>query len=75
MGSLAVGIATWGFFRSFQFLGIRTAIAWLATLALVSSGLADVNACLFHRRQHRRDCCPDSDHEPPDSTIQHHGRS
>ncbi len=51
IGSLIVGIATfiasWGFFRSFRLLGVRTVIAWLATLALVASGLADVNAYLF----------------------------
>jgi hypothetical protein len=51
VGSLVVGLATfvasWGFFHSFRFLGVRTFIAWVATLALVSSGLANVNACLF----------------------------
>ena len=51
IGSLVVGIATfiasWGFFRSFRLLGVRAVIAWLATLALVASGLANVNACLF----------------------------
>jgi hypothetical protein len=49
--SLVVGImtfiASWGFFRSFRFLGVRSATAWPATLALISGGLANVNACLF----------------------------
>ncbi|HEX5082237.1 MAG TPA: DUF998 domain-containing protein [Blastocatellia bacterium] len=51
VGSLVVGIVTfiasWGFFRSFRLLKVRTAMAWLATLALVASGLANINAYLF----------------------------
>jgi hypothetical protein len=51
IGSLVVGIATfvasWGFFRSLRVLGVRSALAWPATVALISSGLANVNACLF----------------------------
>jgi hypothetical protein len=51
IGSLVVGIVTfiasWGFFHSFRLLGVRSITAWLATIALVASGLADVNACLF----------------------------
>jgi len=51
IGCLVVGLATfiasWGFFRSFRFLGVRAIPAWLATLSLVSSGLANINACLF----------------------------
>jgi hypothetical protein len=51
IGSLVVGIVTliasWGFFRAFRFLKVRTAIARLATLALVASGLASINAFLF----------------------------
>ena len=51
IGSLVVGIVTfvasWGFFRSFRLLHVRTAVAWPATLALVASGLANINACLF----------------------------
>lgn len=51
VGSLLVGCATlaasWGFFRTFQRLGVRTWIAWPATLALIASGLSDINAFLF----------------------------
>jgi hypothetical protein len=51
IGCLVVGMATfmaaWGFFRSFRLLGVRTGIAWLTTVALVASGLADINAFLF----------------------------
>ena len=51
IGSLGVGlvtfIASWGFFRAFQLLGIRAIIAWPTTLALVSCGLGSINAGLF----------------------------
>jgi len=51
IGSLVVGIVTfiasWGFFRSFRLLEVRASIAWLTTLALVASGLANINAFLF----------------------------
>jgi hypothetical protein len=51
VGCLLVGIltfiASWGFFRSFQILKTRTALAWLVALALVANGLADINAFLF----------------------------
>ncbi len=51
IGSLILGIVTfiasWGFFRAFRLLEVRTAFAWLATLALVGSGLASINAYLF----------------------------
>jgi len=51
LGSFLVGLATfiasWGFFQSFRVLGVRATIAWPATLALIASGLAHVNACLF----------------------------
>jgi hypothetical membrane protein len=51
IGCLVVGmvtfIASWGFFRAFRLLEVRAAGAWLATLALVASGLAHVNAGLF----------------------------
>jgi hypothetical protein len=51
IGSLVVGlvtiVASWGFLRAFRLLQVRTAFAWLATLALVASGLASINAYLF----------------------------
>ena len=51
IGALAVGIVTliaaWGFYRASRLLKVRTALAWLASLALVASGLASINAFLF----------------------------
>jgi hypothetical membrane protein len=51
IGCLVVGIVTliasWGFFRAFRLLKVRAAIAGLASLALVASGLASINAFLF----------------------------
>ena len=51
IGCLVLGMVTlmaaWGFFHSFRLLKVRTGIAWLATVALVASGLADINAFLF----------------------------
>jgi hypothetical protein len=43
IGSYVVGmvafIASWGFFHSLPFPGVRPGITWLATLALVSSAI------------------------------------
>lgn len=51
IGSLVVGVVTliaaWGFFQSLRLLEVRAGVAWLAALALVSSGLSDINAYLF----------------------------
>ena len=51
IGCLLVGIAmfvaSWGFFSAFRSLEVRTPLGWTATLALISCGLAAVNAFLF----------------------------
>jgi hypothetical membrane protein len=51
VGAILVGIVTliasWGFLRAFQRLGTNPILTWLATLALISSGLASINAGLF----------------------------
>jgi len=51
VGAIFVGvvtlIASWGFLRAFQRLGTNPILAWLTTLALISSGLAHINAGVF----------------------------
>src|SRR5262249_29670186 len=51
VGAIFVGIVTliasWGFLRAFQRLGTNPILAWLTTLALISSGLASINAGIF----------------------------
>lgn len=50
-GSIIVGIVTlivaWGFMRAFQRLGVHPILAWLTSLALISSGLVSINAGVF----------------------------
>jgi hypothetical membrane protein len=60
LGVLLTGILTiaaaWGIGRGLFAAGARPALAWLAGLALLSSGLASLNAGIFH--------LPDPRHNP-----------
>lgn len=60
LGVLLTGLLTvaaaWGIGRGLAAAGARTALAWLAGLALLSSGLASLNAGIFH--------LPDPRHNP-----------